>query len=91
MEEGERERKATFFNHLTYLIAMNNKCAGFAVGEVSNGTMWLCVRVCVCVQYVRVCVCVCECVCGRVGGLGDNHRFEEGPYSKLTHLIELFG
>lgn len=25
-KESERERKATFFNHLTYLIAMNNKC-----------------------------------------------------------------
>lgn len=27
-KESERERKATFFNHLTYLIAMNNKCVG---------------------------------------------------------------
>lgn len=55
MEEGERERKATFFNHLAYLIAMNNKCAGFAVGEVSNGTMWLCV----CVYSMGVCLRVC--------------------------------
>lgn len=28
-----RERKATFFNHLTYLIAMNNKCAGLQLGR----------------------------------------------------------
>lgn len=27
-EVRKRERKATFFNHLTYLIAMNNKCVG---------------------------------------------------------------
>lgn len=27
-----RERKATFFNHLTYLIAMNNKCVGLQLG-----------------------------------------------------------
>lgn len=59
MEEGERERKATFFNHLTYLIAMNNKCAGFAVGEVSNGTMSLCVCVCECVYSMGVCLRVC--------------------------------
>lgn len=28
-----RERKATFFNHLTYLIAMNNKCVGLQLGR----------------------------------------------------------
>lgn len=24
-------------------------------------------------------------------GLGDNHRFKEGPHSELTHLIEPLG
>lgn len=24
-------------------------------------------------------------------GLGDNHRFEAGPHSELTHLIEPLG
>lgn len=43
-----------------------------------------------------MCVCVCVYVLvvvvmwqGR--GLGDNHRFEEGPHSELTHLIEPLG
>lgn len=28
-----RERKATFFIHFTYLIAMNNKCEGLQSGR----------------------------------------------------------
>lgn len=53
-EEKVRGReKQLSSNHLTYLIAMNNKCAGFAVGEASSSTMWL-----------RACVSVSRC--GRV-------------------------
>lgn len=70
--KSERERKATFFNHLTYLIAMNNKCVGLqfgGVGWISSGAAAVCVYVC-------VLAVICQC-----RGLGDNHRLE------LTYLI----
>ncbi len=37
---------------------------------------------------VYVCVMV---VMWQSRGLGDNHRFEEGTHSELTHLIEPLG
>lgn len=43
VSERETDRKATFFNHFTYLIAMNNKCVGLQLGEVCNGAMCVCV------------------------------------------------
>lgn len=53
---------------------------GLAVRGVSNGAIAVCVHVCVLVVVMWQ---------GR--GLGDNHRFEEGPHSELTHLIEPLG
>lgn len=52
---------------------------GLAIGGVSDGAIAACVYVCVLVVMWQ----------GR--GLGDNHRFEEGPHSELTHLIEPLG
>lgn len=46
-------------------------------GGVSNGAVAVCVH-----------VCVLAVVMWQGRGLGDNHRFEEGPHSELTHLIE---
>lgn len=45
------------------------------------------------VLFGRVCECVClvAAVMWRGRGLGDNHRFEEGSHSELTHLIEPLG
>lgn len=36
-------------------------------------------------------VCALAVVIRQGRGLGDNHRFEEGPHSELTHLIEPLG
>lgn len=33
-------------------------------------------------------MCVLLVVMWQGRGLGDNHSFEEGPHSELTHLIE---
>lgn len=38
-----------------------------------------------------MCLVVAAAVMWWGWGLGDNHRFEEGSHSELTHLIELLG
>lgn len=59
---------------------MNNKWVGLQSGGESNGAIAVCVH-----------VCVLEVVMWQGRELGDNHRLEEGPHSKLTHLIEPLG